>query len=81
MATNEWTAIEGAEFEAAREAISYLMAIYTTLIRDEEATPTPSLTADRSRGAAPEGRGGRSPRLPCKAKNSCVATTPHCPFL
>ena len=41
MTTNEWTAIEGAEFEAAREAISHLMAVYTTLIRDEKAKPTP----------------------------------------
>lgn len=41
MTTDEWTAIEGAGFEAAREAISHLMAIYTRLIRDEKAKPTP----------------------------------------
>lgn len=39
--THEWTPIESAEFEAAREAIGHLMAIYTTLIRDEKAKPTP----------------------------------------
>lgn len=39
--THEWTPIESAEFEAAREAISHLMAIYTTLIRDEKAKLTP----------------------------------------
>jgi len=38
---HEWTLIESAEFEAAREAISHLMAIYTTLIRDEQAKLTP----------------------------------------
>lgn len=38
---HEWTPIESAEFEAAREAISHLMAIYTTLIRDEKTKPTP----------------------------------------
>lgn len=38
---HEWTPIESAEFEAAREAISHLMAIYTTLIRDEKTKLTP----------------------------------------
>lgn len=41
MITTEWSALDGAEFEAAREAISHLMAIYTRLIRDEKAKPTP----------------------------------------
>lgn len=41
MTTEEWTPIEAAEFEAAREAISHLMAIYTRLIRDEKTKMTP----------------------------------------
>lgn len=43
MITTEWSAIDGAEFEAAREAISHLMAVYTTLIRDEKAKHSPDI--------------------------------------